>query len=278
MIIDLRTLSLVTGIIFSLMAIALILQYSLNKNYCGIGWWASGCTTLAAGCLILHSRDIVTIEKISIFTANILLLSGLILMYIGTMRFMNKKENLRIIISVFTLFIFSTFFIIYIKRDNNIRVIILYIASSIIIFFIIHILIVNKISSIRISSGFTAIVFIIYGLFLIFRSAVILTTGHIVSVFTPDYLQIAAFMITLSAGVLWTFGFIIMVNQRLNAELRGEKESFELIFNSSPAATLINRFDDRLIVNINEAFSVITGFSSGETIGKTTNDLKLWAD
>jgi PAS domain S-box-containing protein len=60
--------------------------------------------------------------------------------------------------------------------------------------------------------------------------------------------------------------------------MREGKEHFEQIFNLSPDASLITRLNDGLIVDINEGFTALTGFTREETIGKTILSLMLWKD
>lgn len=278
MVIDLRTLSIATGLIYSLMAIALILQFSLNKNYRGVGWWAIGYTFMAAGFIFLIFRDIASIELFSIFSANTMLVAGVIFLYTGTLKFIGRTKSGVIPVLFFTVFLISTFYVIFIKRDNNLRVIIIYTASAIIACLTAYHLFFTRIRSIRISAVFTSAVFFLFGSFFLFRVLTIISSGYIEPVFSPGVLQISTFFISLISGILWTSGFIIMVNQRLTAENREDREKFELFFDSIPDATLIIRIDNRRIVAMNEGFTVITGFSYDEAIGKTSIELNLWTE
>ncbi|HPJ43897.1 MAG TPA: histidine kinase dimerization/phosphoacceptor domain -containing protein [Spirochaetota bacterium] len=277
MIIDLRTVAILTGITYSLLTICLILQFILNKTYRGLGWWAGGCLMLASGSVLLLFRDIKAVENISIFFANMNFLIGFILLYAGTMRFINRKEDWKIIITVFSIFLLLTWHVIFIRRDDNLRVVILYSASLIFIFLIAFNLFFNRIASIKISANFTAAAFLIFGSFFLFRVMTALTSGYIEPIFEPGIMSLGAFLFSIIAGILWTFGFVIMVNQRLNREIQNEKESFEHIFYSSPDATVISRYDDRIIVNVNEGFTSLFGFTADEAIGKTSIELNIWS-
>jgi PAS domain S-box-containing protein len=48
-------------------------------------------------------------------------------------------------------------------------------------------------------------------------------------------------------------------------------------FRQSPAVTVISRVDDGVIVDVNEAFLWITGYSRDEVVGRSSLDLGLWA-
>ena len=76
--------------------------------------------------------------------------------------------------------------------------------------------------------------------------------------------------------MLWTFGVILMLNQRLSSELRDSSEDFKLLFNSSPDNVLITKMEGRVIVDANTGFSKIMGFSREEVLGKSADDLIIW--
>ena len=51
--------------------------------------------------------------------------------------------------------------------------------------------------------------------------------GNIGTLFTPTLIQVATYLTVLVTSTLWTFGFILMSNQRLNTETREAKENRE---------------------------------------------------
>ena len=60
--------------------------------------------------------------------------------------------------------------------------------------------------------------------------------------------------------------------------LMSNNSYFEMMFNTSPDAALVSRLSDGLMVESNEGFSHMTGYSREEIFGKTTNQVKLWHD
>ncbi|MCX6089315.1 MAG: sensor domain-containing diguanylate cyclase, partial [Candidatus Atribacteria bacterium] len=215
----------------------------MNKTYRGMGWWAGGFALVAVGFVFALLRDVVEIGLISIIIQNTLLILGATLIYVGSLRFLDKKENRGIVVSILAVFILSTFYVIYVNRDDNARTMILYVALAIISLLTAQGLLVNKTRSIAASANFLSAVFLAHGGFFAFRVVVTLTVVPINSFFTPTLMQTATFLVQLVEGILLTFGFIIMVNQRLNAEMREAKEHFEAIFNTSPDAALITRLN-----------------------------------
>ncbi|MEI6530867.1 MAG: ATP-binding protein, partial [bacterium] len=273
---DLRTLFLILVITDFLQAIAIFFQYFLNKTYQGVGWWVGYFTATAVGFAFLLLRDFIAIDLISIILANALLLLGAIFLYIGSLRFLDKKENRAIVICIFVIYILFFFYFTYVDNNITIRSIIISIISAVVFFMTAKGFYVNKTRSITISANFVSAILLVYSCILLFRAGILLTAPPIDSIFTPTFIQTAVFLVQLIEGILLTFGLIIMVNQRLTSEMREAKEHFELIFNTSPDASLITRMNDGLIVNINEGFTALTGFTREETIGKSSLAVNLW--
>ncbi len=91
--------------------------------------------------------------------------------------------------------------------------------------------------------------------------------------------------------VLLTFSLLLMVirrlfrqleadladNLRMASEVRQSEEKFAKAFQASPDAVLISRIDDGRLVEANEVFYRLSGFSREEAIDVTSLDLGLWA-
>ncbi|MEI6621983.1 MAG: sensor domain-containing diguanylate cyclase, partial [Actinomycetes bacterium] len=81
----------------------------------------------------------------------------------------------------------------------------------------------------------------------------------------------------LAASLLWTFGLVFMVNRRLSADIDTERANLQRIFAISPDATVISRLRDGMVVDVNQGFSRITGYSRQEAVGQFTI-AALWVD
>ncbi|MEJ2614661.1 MAG: PAS domain S-box protein [Ignavibacteriaceae bacterium] len=75
------------------------------------------------------------------------------------------------------------------------------------------------------------------------------------------------------------YGFNQDITDRKKAEeqLRLSESKFSTVFQISPDTVSINRVADGLYLDVNENFCKITGYVKEEIIGKTTNDLDIWA-
>jgi len=60
--------------------------------------------------------------------------------------------------------------------------------------------------------------------------------------------------------------------------LRESEERFRLAFQTSPDAVNINRLEDGMYVQINEGFTVITGYTEEDVFGKTSLEIDIWDD
>ena len=75
-------------------------------------------------------------------------------------------------------------------------------------------------------------------------------------------------------------GTIFDITRQRNAEnaLRESEAKFSAAFNSSGAALVISRFEDGLILEVNDCFLSIFGYNREEVIGNTSQELNLFAD
>ncbi len=67
--------------------------------------------------------------------------------------------------------------------------------------------------------------------------------------------------------------------ERLQADktLRESEERFSKAFQSTPDSITITLLEDGRLIEVNDGFEQITGFSREETLGKTTLDLGIWS-
>ncbi len=78
-------------------------------------------------------------------------------------------------------------------------------------------------------------------------------------------------------GVLGTYEDITEW-KAMEEALRESEERFRKAFRASPDALTITRLPDGLLVDVNEGFERITGWTREEVVGRTTAEISAWAD
>ncbi|MEO7818550.1 MAG: PAS domain S-box protein, partial [Actinomycetota bacterium] len=61
-------------------------------------------------------------------------------------------------------------------------------------------------------------------------------------------------------------------------DLSRSQQHFQTLFNWTPSAVGISTLEDGRFCDVNEAFTILTGYGREELIGRTTLELGLWAD
>jgi PAS domain S-box-containing protein len=64
--------------------------------------------------------------------------------------------------------------------------------------------------------------------------------------------------------------------KKVEEALRLSEDKFATAFNSSPDAINLNRVSDGLYLDVNKAFTDLTGYSRGDVIGKSSLELDIW--
>ena len=273
---DMRTLIFVVGIMHVMQVVVFIHQYVINKTFRGIGWWLLWSAAEVAGFTCMFLRNTPSLRTIAIIGQNALIVLGVLFVYVGIMRFFDKKESRTLVVSIFSVFLSALLYFLLIDDDIQMRSGIIFATLSAISFLSAHALLANKTRRLSVSVTFVAATFIVHGGYHAFRVALRLAGVPVDDMFAPTLLNAMTYLDAIIAATIWTFGFIIMINQRLTAEVTEAKEEVERIFDISPDAVAITRLSDGLFVKVNEGFCAVSGFTRAEVLGKTGRDVALW--
>ena len=272
---DIQTLATISCLTFLGQALALLMQFLINRVDRGVRWWLSGSTLLAIGVILLPMVSIKPVEILARL-GNPLNVLGQILLYIGVLRFLDKKESRWLLILIFAVFLIFYYYFMFVDNSISGRSLVLITVMAVISFMTAFRLFINKDKHNSGSANFTALVFLVYACFLVIRLLAVLISPPLQAYSDQQVILELSFVFPIVSSLLWTFGFIIMLNDRLIVENRAEKEKLQLVFNTSPDAAVISRLSDGSIVDVNAGFSELTGYTRAEVIGNSSIFLNLW--
>ena len=237
---DILTLVYIQTIICIIQLIALFAQYRINKAYRGLGLWLLGSTLIAVGVVFMTFINVPYLVFLA-RGSNLLVVIGQIIIYMGVARFLGKKAYKWIPGLILAFFVVIYYYFMFINDDLSARTTVLCAALATISMMTATSLFFKNDIVGTVSARYTAVVFFVNGLFLITRlfAAIILPR---MNTYSDQALIFAlSFIVPIITSTLWTFGFVIMVNQRLNIEILLEKEKLQQIFNTSPDAAMTIR-------------------------------------
>jgi len=271
------TLAAAVGISMAIRVAATAVQFTINRAYRGIGFWAiaSACSAVGFGFLFLRVEG--TSAPVAIMLQNGLIVAAVVFEFVGTMRFLDRPPRWTMALSVYALFLLGLAYFTFVNGAIDPRTVLIHVTIAGFTFWTAWNLWQDRRSAIRLSTGFMAAVFALSGSFYVLRAVTLMFGVGFESLAMPSALQIIELLVVLVEGNLLTFGLIIMVGQRLHAESTESKDRFELLFNTSPDAAIISRLDNGLVASVNDGFTAMIGYPRDEAVGASTVDL-LWDD
>jgi PAS domain S-box-containing protein len=274
--INIRTFAFIIGVTHLIQFVVIYYQYKVNKNYKGIGWWLIWSFIEVLGFLIIVIRGYLYTNSFLIILQNSLIISGTIFVYVGIMSFFGKKANWKTVLTILAAFVLFLSYFTFIDYNLIIRTIVINATLSIISYFTAYNLYKHKLSSVKSSANFLTVVLLIHGIVFTYLTFAITFISGEYEIYSSSSFNIIQYTDAFTVGLLWTFGFIIMINQRLNTENKEEKDELELIFNADPDALLITSLSDGYFARINKGFTRLTGYTQEDINGKTSGDINLW--
>lgn len=274
---DVLTLSAVLVLAGIIQAGILLLQYRNNPGYPGIGWWALGSICTASGFALNLFRASPVWLPVAVILGNSLFIFAQLFFYKGSQQFLGLRKKLPYLYAGSVLYFCSLIYYFYIEDQLAVRAILV---SAIVFLYAMAnalLLLRNRLRLKQEPQLLAAAAF--GGLSLVFGARLIylfLNQDSYGGYFSTSAFQFLMLFSVFAASNLWTFGFILMINHRLQRETGEMRERFEVLFHTSPDAALLTRMDDGMIVEVNEGFSSLFGYEAKEALGKTSLELKLW--
>ena len=270
---DTRTLAVCLSLSSALQVIALYAQYAANKSRPGPGLWTLGSASFALAYVLVSLRDHPSWGSLATPATSTCFVAGLALMYAGVLRFLGQRVPTRGLVALCVAVPLLGFYLLRFTDH------IFWIRSAVLAIFSLGIARALFVHRDRPASAATYLAFAAFlgsGLFFVVRLVAIFWAAPSHDTFGPSVMQAATYLTAFAMSTLWTFGFIILVNQRLLAEEAEAKANLQFMFDTTPDAVLITRLADGSIVDTNRGFETLTGLRRRDVLGRTTLDIELW--
>ena len=276
-ILDMRTLVL-TGIVTELIcsAVIVVLWLQTRNRFPGMGLLAAAFVLLTAGWLLIIPHGFIPLFFTAV-VSNTLIVAGVFAGYVGMERFVEIQGRQIWNWLLLALFPLCHSYFLFVEPSLNARNI--NVTAFLAIFFVQYawLLLHRAEPGIR---RFTRWVGAYYGLAYLaccLRIAQLLVhptrSTDYMRAGGADTLTILIFQIM---TILVTYFLVLMITQRLLANIRTQEAKYSKAFHSSPYAIVITRLSDRKVIEVNEGFESISGYLSGEVKDKAIYDTELW--
>ena len=275
---DIMTLTVVLALSGVTQAGILAFQYRSNPGCPGIGWWVLGSICNAGGFGLNILRASSTWLAVVVILGNALFVSAYLFYYRGTQRFWGLPDRSRPLYALAALYLLALTYYFFVEDRLFVRAVL--ISTVVAVLASVNALVLFRLQTTRSRYApqlLAAAAF--FGMALIFLGRLIYLFLHqnsYAGFFSQTTVQLTLLLGALAASTLWTVGFILMVNQRLQQKTDELRERFEVLFQTNPDAALLTRLVDGLIVEVNEGFSGLFGLQPAEVLGQTSLELNLW--
>lgn len=272
---DLITLSLVLGLTHFVLAAVLGILYRKDEIFSGRGWWITGIALFGAFSLFLYLDNNISLSLFPKIIRNILLVSGSLAIYRGSRKFFDLRIRNRNFIIFITgyLLITGLFYILDLP----------YIAHALSFLSVsglsyLNARIVNNQNSIGLErmSFFLPVTFVIHATIFFVQGVFLFIPTEVLPSQAPIFIDQIIYFVVFIHSTLWTFGFVALLNQRLQKSSGEARDIYNLTINTIPDAVLITRLRDGKLIKINQGFTKLSGYTPEDIIGKSTLDINIW--
>lgn len=264
----------------------------LNRNkFKGIGFWVADYWLQLISIFVLVLRGIIPVS-LSILLATPLSLLGTFLLFYGLEQYTGKPGKHLHNYAIMAGFMIVHMYFAFVKPSLQVRNINFSFALLLLSVQIAWLMLHRVSNSERTGVQALGWVFIGYSAFSMFRIVADVIVSRPLELFSSSAYDVSAILAYQMLSIVLTFSLSLMVNRNLLSELendiverqrivetlRTSEEKFALAFKTSPYALLITRMEDGKLIEVNQAFYNITGFSPEDSLDSTTLDLALWVN
>jgi diguanylate cyclase (GGDEF)-like protein/hemerythrin-like metal-binding protein len=220
---DIRTLAVCYGIFCCTQFVAFFLQHKISKQEEGLGWWTLGSGCAVFGFFIFFFRDIPTIHPFVVFIYNFTFILCFSFIYIGCAKFNNLKIINKYLYLTLSLAAVCLLYFTYVNSSIPLRRTITSFACAIISIFSATTLRRKPPNERTFIFDFLRVLFIVDAVWLSAFALFPLLTASVPALFEKPSPLILSYLLLITTSTLWTFGLIILVNQKLSSQLQTSK-------------------------------------------------------
>jgi len=249
-------------------------QESVSK---GVRWWVIGIILLGYHYLFIFIQNIGLTHTLITISLNLLLIGGSYFIYRGLNQFFAQHEDFNSKLN-FTALIGVVIIALSIFNNDSVVSGITSIIVAVISLLSARLLIINQKPPIKKFTDYLSVVFLINAtIFLVKSIFEFMPSSSNLGQLNSTVEDVSIF-ISFGVSILWTFGFLFLVNQEQIKNSNETEQIFNQTINTIPDAVLITRLQDGLIIKVNEGFSKLSGYSDEDVKANSTIDVNLWCD
>lgn len=270
---DIRTLAALLGVASLLQVVALAIQYSFDPARRGMRAWTLGAACYTLGFILNVYRDVEGLGRVATFLNTPLLLAGVGLNFVGALSFFGRPvPRMRLWLALALLLAAVSWFT-FVHDAQLVRRFILFAGGGSLSLLTAWVFWQGQTVTVRFSARFLAGVFFTYGLYLVARSLSVLDPATDRGLFTASAAQSLVYLVTLVGSTLWSFGFILLANQRLAGEGLTSAAFLSDVIEHSGALIYAKDLEGRYEL-VNRKWEHVTGLPREQVLGRT--DLEVF--
>lgn len=242
-------------------------------------YWALGTGLNFLGNVVSYMFFSEQFCKTTLIFSDLFIYFGLIYIYKGTYRFFEKGKFSNRNYVIFGVVLSLIIFLDALSAEFSIckyNTIIKSIVVTVLTFQSVRVILKSKKDFKLESSNYLAMVFFSYTAFFAYRATAYIGIDTFEQM-GSNPVELLTYIFVNVAGILLTFGFIIIVNNKLNLENIESKENLNVAFNASPNAVIISTFEGEILL-VNEGAGELLKYGQEELIGRSVHDFNFWED
>lgn len=256
--------------------VILILWIRYRGRYKGLGYLAIAFSLQLVAYILIIMRSLLPLI-ISIDFANALSVAGILTGYIGLEKYTGRISKRIPVYAFLALLVVMHIIFSYLKPDPTARYLIISFAYFILFGQCAWLMIKGAPQSMQSLTKIPGYVLSGLSILALIKIVDFIVRGQKpVDYFHSDTLE-AIIMVTYQMFViLLTVSISFMLNHHLLSDMKSEEEQFSSTFQTAPNAIAVGEFPSGKLIEINESFSLLTGYTVSEALGRTVPELSIW--